>query len=86
VGVGHDFLGHTPGAAVPLCSEIAIDALPPGEYELRVALYNWQDGQRLPARDLLTGAGGDLPALQRFRVGQAAVPMRFAARRQDRTG
>lgn len=69
VGVGHDFLGHSPGAAVPLCSEIAIDALPPGEYELRVALYNWQDGARLPARDLLTGAGGDLPALQRFRVG-----------------
>ncbi|OUC09169.1 hypothetical protein RY27_04510 [Litorilinea aerophila] len=24
--------------------------LPPGEYRLMVGLYNWQDGQRLPAR------------------------------------
>ena len=39
------------GAIVPLRSEIDISALPPGEYELRVALYDWRTGERLTARD-----------------------------------
>ena len=43
--------GVGPGAIVPLRSEIDISALPPGEYELRVALYDWQTGGRLTARD-----------------------------------
>ena len=41
--------GVGPGAIVPLRSEIDISALPPGEYELRVALYDWQTGARLLA-------------------------------------
>ena len=40
--------GVGPGAIVPLRSEIDISALPPGDYELRVALYDWQTGARLP--------------------------------------
>ena len=40
--------GVGPGAIVPLRSEIDISALPPGDYELRVALYDWQTGERLP--------------------------------------
>ena len=36
--------GLGPGAVVPLCREIDISTLPPGDYELRVALYDWQTG------------------------------------------
>ena len=54
------------GAIVPLRSEIDISALPPGEYELRVALYDWRTGARLLARDLETGASGDFHTLYRF--------------------
>ena len=61
--------GVGPGAIVPLRSEIDISALPRGEYELRVALYDWQTGVRLPARDLETGETGDMHTLQRFRIG-----------------
>ena len=61
--------GVGPGAIVPLRSEIDISALPRGEYELRVALYDWQTGARLPARDLETGETGDMHTLQRFRIG-----------------
>ena len=61
-------VGVGPGAIVPLRSELDIAALPPGEYELRVALYDWQTGERLSARDLKTGAAGDMLALQRFRI------------------
>ena len=56
------------GAFVPVSSEIDVSALPPGEYELRVALYDWQTGARLPARDLETDVVGDMHTLQRFRV------------------
>ena len=57
------------GAFVPVSSEIDVSALPPGEYELRVALYNWQTGVRLPARDLETGMDGDMHAVHSFRTG-----------------
>ena len=56
-------------AIVPLCREIDISALPPGDYEVRVALYDWQTGVRLTARDLETGENGDMHILQRFRIG-----------------
>ena len=58
--------GVGPGAIVPLRSDIDISALPPGEYELRVALYDWRTGVRLSARDLETGASGDFHTLHRF--------------------
>ena len=58
--------GVGPGAIVPLRSEVDISALPPGEYELRVALYDWRTGARLLARDLETGASGDFHTLYRF--------------------
>ena len=61
-------VGVGPGSFVPVTSEIDISALPAGEYELRVGLYNWQTGERLPGRDLETGASGDIHALQRFRL------------------
>ena len=61
--------GIGPGSFVSLRSEIDLGALPAGEYELRVGLYNWQTGARLPARDLETGASGDMHTLQRFHVG-----------------
>ena len=61
--------GVGPGTYVPLCREIDISALPKGEYELRVALYDWQTGVRLHARDLETGETGDMHMLQRFRIG-----------------
>ena len=61
--------GVGPGHIAPLRSEIDISALPAGEYELRVSLYDWQTGARLPARDLQSGVSGDMHTLQRFRVG-----------------
>ena len=61
--------GVGPGAIVPLRSEIDISALPPGDYEVRVALYDWQTGARLTARDLETGETGDMHTLKRFRLG-----------------
>ena len=42
--------GVGPGTYVPLCREIDVSALPPGDYEVRVALYDWQTGDRLSAR------------------------------------
>ena len=60
--------GVGPGAVVPLCREIDISALPPGDYEVRVALYDWQTGARLPARDLKTGEYGDIHVLHYFRI------------------
>ena len=62
VGVGH-------GTLVRLRSEIDISALPPGDYEVRVALYDWQTGERLSAHDLETGTIGDMHTLHRFRLG-----------------
>ena len=61
--------GVGPGAIVPLRSEIDISTLPSGDYELRVALYDWQTGARLTARDPVTGASGDIHTLHRFRLG-----------------
>ena len=59
-------IGAGPGAVVPLCREIDISALPPGDYEVRVALYDWQTGARLPARDLETDEVSDIHTLHRF--------------------
>ena len=67
--VAQDDVGVGPGAIVPLRSEIDVSALPPGDYELRVALYDWQTGERLIARDLETGVIGDIHTLQRFHIG-----------------
>ena len=61
-------VGVGPGNFVPVSSDIDVSALPAGHYELRVALYDWQSGARLHARDLKTGAVGDMLALQRIRV------------------
>ncbi len=61
--------GVGPGNYVPLCQEIDVSALPPGDYEVRVALYDWQTGARLIAHDLETGAIGDMHTLHRFRSG-----------------
>ena len=61
--------GVGPGSFVPATSEIDISALPAGEYEVRVALYDWRTNVRLPGRDLETGAPGDMHTLHRFRVG-----------------
>ncbi|MCY4526054.1 MAG: hypothetical protein OXB89_05545, partial [Anaerolineaceae bacterium] len=57
------------GVFVPLFREIDVSALPPGDYELQVALYDWQTGERLNARDLQTGAISDIHVLQRVRIG-----------------
>ena len=62
-------VGVGPGAFVPLRSDIDVSALPPGDYEVHVALYDWQTGERLIARDLQTGLVGDMHVLQRFRIG-----------------
>ncbi len=60
--------GVGPGALVPLCREIDVSALPPGEYEVRVALYDWQTGARLLARDLVTDQTGYVHVLHYFRI------------------
>ena len=57
------------GTFFRLASEIDISTLSPGDYELRVALYNWKTGARLSARALETGADGDMHTLHRFRLG-----------------
>ncbi len=61
--------GVGPGNYVPLCREIDVSALPPGDYEVRVALYDWQTGERLSAHDLETDEVGDMHTLYRFRSG-----------------
>ena len=60
--------GVGPGTYVPLCREIDISALPPGDYEVRVALYDWQTGERLLARGLETDEVSDMHTLHRFRL------------------
>ena len=62
-------VGVGPGNFVAVGSDIDLGALPPGDYELHVALYDWQTGERLIARDLQTGAAGDIHVLHRFRIG-----------------
>ena len=61
-------VGAGPGAFVPLRSEIDISMLPAGDYEVHLALYDWQTGARLPARDPETGAVSDMHSLYRFRI------------------
>ena len=67
--VAQDDTGVGPGTFVPVSSEIDVSALPPGEYELHLALYDWQTGVRLLARDLETGVAGDMHAVHNFRTG-----------------
>ena len=62
-------VGVGPGSFAPVSTEIDISALPPGDYEMHVALYDWQSGARLPARDAVTGASGDMHTLYSFRIG-----------------
>ncbi len=62
-------VGLGPGHIVPLRSEFDLPALPSGDYELRVALYDWQTGARLAARDLQTGEIADMHVLERFHIG-----------------
>ena len=62
-------VGVGPGAIVPLRSEIDVSALPPGDYEVHVALYDWQTGARLSARDTETGVVSDMHTLHHFRLG-----------------
>jgi len=57
------------GVYIPIFREIDVSALAPGNYELHVALYDWQTGERLVARDLQTGAVSDMHVLQRFSLG-----------------
>ena len=61
--------GVGPGTFVRLRSEIDVSALPPGEYEVRVALYDWQTGERLSVRDLETAEVGDMHTLYHFHLG-----------------
>ncbi len=61
--------GVGPGAIVPLRSEIDVSALPPGDYEVRVALYDWRTGARLSAKDLVTDEVSDIHTLLHFRLG-----------------
>ena len=61
-------VGAGPGAFVPLRSEIDISMLPAGDYEVHFALYDWQTGARLPARDPGTGTVSDMHSLYRFRI------------------
>ena len=53
----------------PIRSEIDISALPAGEYELRVGLYEWQTLARVAGVDQISGARAELLPLYRFRVG-----------------
>ena len=76
-------VGVGPGAIVPLRSEIDISALPPGDYELRVALYDWQTGARLSARDLETGGDGDMHALPTSASVEATAQCRTPLRRNE---
>lgn len=66
--VAQDDVGLGPGAFVAVGSDIDLGALAPGDYELHVALYDWQTGERLIARDLRAGDVSDMHVLHRFRV------------------
>ena len=62
-------VGAEPGEFAQLRSNVDVSALPPGDYELHFALYDWKTGERLIARDLQTGAVSDIHVLHRFRIG-----------------
>ncbi|MCE2489458.1 MAG: glycosyltransferase family 39 protein [Anaerolineae bacterium] len=61
-------VGVGPGIFVPVRNNIDVSDLPSGDYELQVALYDWQTGERLSARDLQTGTVSDMHVLQRIRI------------------
>ena len=58
--------GVGPGRKVRTVSDLDLSQLPPGVYEVQVALYDWRTGERLIARDLQTGLVSDVHVLQRF--------------------
>ncbi|MCE2489464.1 MAG: glycosyltransferase family 39 protein [Anaerolineae bacterium] len=62
--VAQQDLGIGPGNLIPLHGEIDIGPLSPGEYALRIALYNWESGERKVARDLVLGHVSDFHTLQ----------------------
>ena len=68
VRVAQGDVGVGPGGFVRLRSEIDISALPPGDYEVHIALYDWQTGERLSAHDLETDEVSDMHTLHRFRL------------------
>lgn len=57
-------IGIGPGNIIPLHAGIDTGTLQPGEYALRLALYNWETGERHVARDLLLGHVSDIHTLQ----------------------
>ena len=61
-------VGVGPGTFALVRSDIDVSALPPGDYELQVALYNWQTGERLDARDPATDVVSDMHVLHRFHI------------------
>ncbi len=61
-------VGVGPGSFVAIGRDIDLGDLPAGNYELHAALYDWQTGERLIARDLQTGDAGDMFVLHRFRI------------------
>ncbi len=61
-------VGVGPGEFAQLRSNIDVSDLPPGDYELHLALYHWRTGERLIARDMQTGAVSDMHILQRIRI------------------
>ena len=61
-------VGVGPGAIVRRRSEVDVSGLPKGDYEVRVALYDWQTGVRLIARDLDSDEVSDIHTLHRFRL------------------
>ncbi len=48
---------------------LSIAGLPPGDYDVRLAVYNWQTGERLPAVLVESGEGGDMLTVGRFTIG-----------------
>ena len=52
----------------PIRSEIDISALPAGEYELRIGLYEWQTLARVIGVDQQNGWRGEMLPLYRFEV------------------
>lgn len=63
-------VGVGPGTFIPVSSTIDVSELSAGDYEVQVALYDWQTGDRLNARDLQTGAVSDIHVLHRFHIPQ----------------
>ncbi|MCE2489454.1 MAG: glycosyltransferase family 39 protein [Anaerolineae bacterium] len=56
------------GIHVRKITDFDLGALPTGDYELHVAIYDWRTGMRLNARDEATGVVSDMHVLQRFHV------------------